>query len=231
MLAPVAAPIAGAVAATGIGRGAIALGSRAAGSGVGTAVAGAFGSIREGLSVAAENSWGNAFFSRIAGPSMRAHAQNALAGQGVAQADMAMMNQIQTQTFAGLSTRAAKWDGWRNAFWREARQTSAFQQMFPAVGPGNTAPIYNGLGTLNLHHLHGRIEGLLFADSNLVLVPNALDSAFLHSAQYLTGTQQHLIRRGLRSLFPRQWTNGSLGSALGSLVPDFGDSNAGGGTC
>jgi hypothetical protein len=223
VLAPVAAPGPTALAATALGRVVTAGLSRASGTTVVSAVRAGFNSIRNDLGRAAEQTAGNQIVSSLAGPSMRAHATEALAGQGLSRADLALMQQMHAETMASLQTNAATWNGFRQAYWTAARQTPAFAQLFPTLGPGSGAPSYvaggTNFGRLNLHHLNGRIRDLMFCESNLMLVPNALDTPFLHSAQYLTGTQQELIRRGLRTLFPRQWTQGGLGATVAQLLP------------
>ena len=218
------APLAGWGAATGLGGSALAAGERLGGrlvaSRVGSLVTGAIGWVQNGVAQLAENTWGNQVVSRLVGPAMQRHLNAALAGQGAPAADLALMQRIVNETMRDLETGATTWGGFQKAFWKAARQTDAFKQLFPnAVGAG--APIYGSLGKLNIHHLAGRIRDLKFFGSNLTLVPRVLDTPFVHSAAYLTGTQQPLIRRGLRALFPRQWTNGSLGALVGDLLPGW----------
>lgn len=234
LLTPVAAAVLGpavaALATTGLGRAVTAGLTRAGNTSVASAVRGAFNTLRNGVGALAEQTPGNGLMSSIAGPAMRAHANRALAGQGMSTADLALMDQIHAQTMAQLQTAATTWGGFRDAYWAAARQTPAFAQLFPGA-TGTGAPALGNLGRLNIHHLHGRIRDLVFRQSNLTLVPNGLDTPFLHSASYLTGTQQHLIRRGLRSLFPRQWTNGALGAAVDKLLPDGADGGVPGADC
>ncbi|MFZ5637713.1 MAG: DUF6531 domain-containing protein, partial [Pseudomonadota bacterium] len=230
LLSPVLGPAAAALAATGLGRMITAGLGRLGAMAIPSAARNGFMSVLNNIGRLAESTPGNQLMSSVAGPAMRAHANQALAGQGMSAADLAAMEQIHAQTMATLQTNATTWGGFQRAYWTAARQTPAFQQLFPnATGAG--APTYGTMGTLNIHHLHGRIRDLVFSESNLTLVPNALDTPFLHSARYLTGTQQHLIRRGLRSLFPRQWTNGALGAAVDKLLPDGADGGVPGADC
>jgi len=227
------APVGATLAATRLGVGVTSLAESGAGwlgnTALGSSAAAAFTGARNWLGVQAEATWGNSLVSRVTGSAMRTHMYEALAGPGVPgggvpAADARLMTALHEQTMAVLDANgpaATSWETFRSNYWKAARTTPAFNQLFPNGSAGTGAPTYGNLDRLNIHHLAGRIRDLVFAESNLSLVPNALDTPFVHSSAYLTGTQQALIRRGLRSLFPRQWTSG-MAAGLAHALPGVG---------